>query len=377
VTDQLDCVVVGAGVIGLAIARSLALAGREVVVLEAEPRIGSHTSSRNSEVIHAGIYYPTGSLKARLCVSGREMLYRYCEEQHIAHLRVGKLIVAPNENDIGKLRIIDEQARTNGVTDLQLLNATEVVRLEPNVGGEAALLSPSTGIIDSHELMIALQAEIESNRGVVVCNSKVTTVAARDDGFRLTVAGTQSEEVACTMLVNAAGVQAQRMAEEIGIERSKVPELHLAKGHYFAYQGEPPFRHLIYPLPSGGGLGIHATNDLAGSTRFGPDVSWVDSVDYGFDESHKPGFSAAIREYFPGLDDDKLVPAYTGVRPKLSGPGAAAADFVIQGTAVHGVASLVNLFGIDSPGLTASLAIGEYVRKVLLQAHPGRKRRSF
>ena len=375
-TDRLDCVVVGAGVIGLAIARSLALAGREVVVLEAEPQIGSHTSSRNSEVIHAGIYYPTASLKARLCVSGREMLYRYCEEQHIAHRRIGKLIVAANEYDIGKLRTIDEQARTNGVTDLQLLDATEVVRLEPNVEGEAALLSPSTGIIDSHEMMIALRAEIESNRGVVVCNNKVTAVAVRDEGFRLTVAGTQSEEVACTMLVNAAGFQAQRMAEEIGIEPSKVPELHLAKAHYFAYQGKSPFRHLIYPLPSGGGLGIHATNDLAGSTRFGPDVSWVDSVDYGFDESHKPGFSATIREYFPGLDDGKLVPAYTGVRPKLSGPGAAAADFVIQGAAMHGVASLVNLFGIDSPGLTASLAIGEYVRKMLLQAHPARKRRS-
>ena len=383
-TDQLDCVVVGAGVIGLAIARSLALAGREVVVLEAEPQIGNHTSSRNSEVIHAGIHYPIGSLKARLCVSGREMMYRYCEEQHITHERIGKLIVAVNEKGISTLHLINEQARTNGVTDLQLLSAAEVARLEPNVEGASALLSPSTGIVDSHELMIALQAEIESNSGLVVCNSRIIAVAATDDGFHLTVAGAESNDIICATLVNAAGIWAQSVASsfELGIGDNRehdllprrfdqnalqgvIPQLYLSKGQYFAYPGKSPFEHLIYPLPFDGKLGIHATNDLSGVVRFGPDAVWVDAVDYEFDECRKEEFVKVIREYFPGLDAGKLVPAYAGIRPKLSGPGGEFSDFVIQGEADHGIPELVNLFGIESPGLTASLAIGRVVNNLL------------
>lgn len=364
-TNPLDCVVVGAGVIGLAIARSLTLAGREVVVLEAEPKIGMHASSRNSEVIHAGIYYPEDSLKAQLCVRGREMLYRYCEEHHISHQRIGKLIVVKNDEDVGKLRSIEKQARKNGILDLQLLDDAEIAELDPAVECRAALHSPSTGIVDSHELMMTLRAEIEANGGVIVCNAKVISTIKKNNVFRFTYAGAQGEEFVCETMVNAAGLWAQDLAEKSGIVRSGMPELHMAKGHYFAYEGKSPFKHLIYPLPDGGGLGIHATNDLNGSARFGPDVLWTDVIDYGFDESRKAKFCVAIRQYFPGLADDKLVPAYTGIRPKLSGQGAPAADFVIQGEALHGITGLINLFGIDSPGLTASLAIGEEIRKML------------
>lgn len=368
--QKLDCVVVGAGVVGLAVARSLAFVRREVVVLEAESRIGMHASSRNSEVLHAGIYYPEGSLKARLCVTGREMLYRYCEEHRIACKRLGKIIVATSETDLQKLRAIDENARKNGVTDLRWLDSAEVAELEPNVVCRAALLSPSTGIVDSHELMLALQADLEAKHGVVVCNSRVTKVAIEDGGFRLTIAGVESEAITCKTLINSAGLWAQDLAASIHgqrhdkkLLRNEIPQLYFAKAHYYAYQGKSPFEHLIYPLPSGDGLGIHATNDLAGAARFGPDATWINAIDYAFDESTRERFLAAIREYFPDLDSGKLVPAYTGIRPKLCGPGAAPADFVIQGEEVHGVPGLVHLFGIDSPGLTASLAIGEHVQR--------------
>lgn len=364
-TDKLDCVVVGAGVVGLAVARALALVGREVVVLESESQIGMHASSRNSEVIHAGIYYPEGSRKAQLCVSGRAMLYRYCEAHQVNHERTGKLIVATGDDDESKLRAIAEQAKKNGVTDLQLLDAAQVADLEPAIECNAALLSPSTGIIDSHELMTATCAEIEAKDGVVLVNSEVRNVIVKDNAFHLDVVGAELHDIACNTLVNAAGLGAQRLAATYSLKRTQIPELHLAKAHYFAYQGKSPFQHLIYPLPSDGGLGIHATNDLSGVARFGPDVSWVDSVDYGFDESRKGKFVTVIRKYFPALDEEKLVPAYTGIRPKLSGPGEVAADFVIQGKADHGVSNLVNLFGIESPGLTASLAIGEYVKELL------------
>jgi L-2-hydroxyglutarate oxidase LhgO len=429
-TDQLDVVVIGAGVIGLAVARSLAMAGRDVVVLEAEPHIGMHTSSRNSEVIHAGIYYPQNSLKARLCVAGKEMLYRYCEEHHIDHQAIGKLIVASGDEDLGKLHAIAEQARQNGVMDLQFLDEPEIAGLEPNVVCGKGLLSPSTGIVDSHSLMMAMQADIEANNGVVVCNSEVGGIGAVSDGFVLEMVGGDGDRFGCRMLVNAGGLWAQGVAASIGGEvsgdrghgpllqgrdrghgpllqggdrgvsietdcQSKTAQferlgpllqggdrghgpllqvgnsggvmgVYFAKAHYFSYQGTSPFQHLIYPLPSDGGLGIHATNDLSGATRFGPDVTWVDEVDYGFDESRKVDFVGAIRSYFPGLDEERLVPAYTGIRPKLVGAGVPAVDFVIQGEADHGVPGLVNLFGIESPGLTASLAIGEHVRGILL-----------
>ena len=363
--DKLDCVVIGAGVIGLAIARALAMSGREVVVLEGEAQVGTHSSSRNSEVIHAGIYYPEKSLKARLCVRGKQMLYDFCVERSVAHQHIGKLIVASNTGDLDKLRKLHQQAETNGVDDLRFVDADTVRELEPNVDSVGALWSPSTGTVDSHGLMSALQADVEAHGGVVLVNSLVTDINASDAGFEFDVGGAA---FACRSLVNSAGLGAVAVAQTIRASRGaprSAPTVRFAKGHYFEYQGTSPFEHLIYPVPSGGGLGIHATNDLAGKVRFGPDVSWVESIDYKFDESRRPKFVTAIMSYFPGLDESKLVPAYTGIRPKLHGAGEPAADFVIQGAADHGVRSLVNLFGIESPGLTSCLAIGEYVKELL------------
>ena len=353
--EKLDCVVVGAGVVGLAVGRSLALAGREVVVLETEPQIGMHTSSRNSEVIHAGLYYPEDSLKARLCVQGNEMLYSYCAEHQVAHNRLGKIIVAPGNEGLDRLVEIKSQAEKNGVAELTFLTIDEVRELEPEVVCGGALLSPSTGIIDSHELMMALQAEIEANGGAVVLNSEVSNLKLDGEGLAFGIGG---DEFACKTLVNSAGLRAQEFFRQLG----QVPARYLAKAHYFAYQGKSPFNHLVYPLPSGGGLGIHATNDLSGAARFGPDVTWIDSINYDFDEGRKPAFVEAIRTYFPAVDADKLAPAYTGIRPKLAGEGAQFTDFNIQFQADHGVPGLVNLYGIESPGLTACLAIGEYLK---------------
>jgi L-2-hydroxyglutarate oxidase LhgO len=462
--ERLDCVIVGAGVVGLAIGRSLALAGREVIVLEAESHIGMHTSSRNSEVIHAGIYYPEDSLKARLCVQGKDMLYAYCEQRGVSHRCLGKIIVAPKGGDLDRLEEIKTQAVRNGVMDLAFLSIDEVRELEPDVVCGGGLLSPSTGIVDSHELMMALQADIEGQGGVVVCDSEVTKLKVGGKGLGFESGG---ETFTCKTLVNSAGLWAAELVEslmsdrghgpllrqrdvsnrghgplqrqrdvsnrghgpllrqrdvsnrghgplqrqrdvsnrghgalqrqrdvsnrahgalqrqrdvsnrahgallrrgDVGAPRGRdrgAPKLHLAKGHYFAYRGKSPFTHLVYPLPYGGGLGIHATNDLSGAARFGPDVTWVDSITYDFDESRKPAFVAAIKNYFPALNEEKLTPAYTGIRPKLTGPGQPAADFEIRDESDHGIPGLVNLFGIDSPGLTASLAIGEFVMRLL------------
>jgi L-2-hydroxyglutarate oxidase LhgO len=360
-SEQLDCIVIGAGVVGLAVGRALALAGREVVVLEAEPEIGMHTSSRNSEVIHAGIYYPDDSLKAQLCVAGKQMLYDYCESHHVPVNRIGKLIVASGEKEIGRLQDIRAQAERNGVRDLRFLTAKEANALEPDVVCDAALLSPSTGIIDSHALLLSLQGEIEAQGGSVLTHSRVENVSVNDSGFAVQL---DDEEFNCRTLVNSAGLFAADLARGIdGMPKQLVPDVHFAIGHYFAYQAKSPFKHLVYPTPVDGGLGIHATNDMGGSARFGPDVEWIDTIDYDFDDSRKARFVDAIRRYFPKLDDARLVPAYTGIRPKLSGPGKPAQDFMIQGDAKHGVPGLVNLFGIESPGLTACLAIGDYVAK--------------
>lgn len=361
-SGQLDCVVIGAGVVGLAIARSLAMAGRSVVVLERENRIGAHSSSRNSEVIHAGLYYPEDSLKAALCVAGKRLLYAFCQERGVPFARIGKLIVAA-DSDLQRLHAIQSQATSNGVDDLLWLEASQVNEIEPAVVCTAALLSPSTGIIDSHAYMLALQSDIEASAGVVLCNSEVTEISMCDSGFVLGLASIENERFVCNTLVNAAGHDAQAIAGLVAADQP--PPRYLAKGQYYAYQGKSPFKHLIYPLPIDGGLGIHATNDLSGAARFGPDVSWVDEVDYNFDESRKAEFIDAIQQYFPSVSEDRLVPAYAGVRSKLSAPGAAAADFAIRGAAEHGVPGLVNLFGIDSPGLTASLAIGAYVAAML------------
>ena len=360
-TERLDCVVVGAGVVGLAVARSLALAGREVTVLEAESQIGMHTSSRNSEVIHAGLYYPEDSLKAQLCVRGKQLLYAYCEEHRVNHDRIGKLIVAPSSSDLDKLIAIKTQAEKNGVGDLRFLDAGAIRELEPNVVGSAALLSPSTGIVDSHELMQALQADIEANGGSVVCNSEVTDLQVSERGMSFHCAG---ESFACKTLVSSAGLQAHDLVAPLmsGCGPAPLQPVFYSKGHYFAYPGKSPFNHLVYPLPADGELGIHSTNDLSGAARFGPDVMWIDSIDYSFDEGRKSDFVDAIKTYFPNLDEHKLAPAYTGIRPKLGGRGAQFTDFDIRFEADHGVPGLVNLYGIESPGLTACLAIGEYVR---------------
>jgi L-2-hydroxyglutarate oxidase LhgO len=347
--------------VGLAVGRALALAGREVTVLEAASAVGTHASSRNSEVIHAGIYYATGSLKARLCVAGKERLYRYCAEEDVAHRRIGKLIVATRDDQLAKLESIQRQAAQNGVDDLTWLDAAAARELEPAVTCVAALLSPSTGIIDSHGLMQALRRQIEERGGRVVLSSPVRGGRVERDAIVLDVGGAESITVGCRSVVNAGGLFAQELAHALaGCPPHTIPEPRYGKGHYFVLRAGAPFSRLVYPLPVPGGLGIHVTLDLAGRVRFGPDVTWVDEVNYAFDESRAPGFYAAVREYFPALRDGDLVPGYTGIRSKVAG-AQDFVDFVIQGSDEHGVAGLVNLFGIDSPGLTSSLAIADYV----------------
>ncbi len=366
--DKFDCIVVGAGVIGLAIGRALANAGREVVIVETEADIGMHTSSRNSEVIHAGLYYPESSLKAQLCIRGKEQLYRYCKDRNVAHERIGKLIVAGDETDLEKLRAIDQQARRNGVTDLRFLDATTVRSLEQSVECVGGLLSPSTGIIDSHGFMMALQADLEARDGTVLLASPVEKVTATTRGFELRVA---AKAARCRTLINAAGLGAVALMKSIHVAKRNqrlpldVPDQYYAKGHYFSYQGHSPFKRLIYPLPGGGGLGIHASTDLGQGVRFGPDVIWANDVDYTFDETRKSAFVAAIRRYFPALDPDRLMPAFTGIRPKVVPYGKPDGDFLIHGPATHGIPNLVCLYGIESPGLTASLAIADYVAELL------------
>ena len=363
---DVDCVVVGAGVIGLAVARALALSGREVLVLEREARIGSHTSSRNSEVIHAGIYYAEGTLKAQLCVRGKQALYAYCEARGVPHRRIGKLIVATRDEERPALARIARQAEANGVTDLVELSARDVARLEPAVRAVAGLFSPSTGVIDSHALMQALRADAEAAGAYVVLRSPVTSGRIQRSGIELDVGGESSSRLKCSALVNAAGLDAARVARALsGVPESTIPELFYAKGHYFTLSGVHPFQHLVYPVPAAGGLGIHVTLDLANQARFGPDVCWVPGIDYTFDEARKSAFVTAIQSYFPDLDPDRLVPGYTGVRPKLAPAGHAASDFVIQDAAQHGAANLIHLYGIESPGLTAALAIGETVQRAL------------
>lgn len=360
---QVDCIVIGGGVIGLAVARRFALAGIETLVLEREAINGSHASSRNSEVIHAGLYYPPGTLKARLCVRGREQLHRYCEERGVAYRRCGKLIVATTEDERPKLQHYDETARRNGVGDLRWLTPEEVAELEPAVRCSAALWSPSTGIVSSHELMQALLADLEAQGGALACRAEVVGARLGGDVHRVVVQqeGVRSE-LTTRMLVNAAGVDAQCVARSFGgLDVATVPPRFLAKGHYFTLQGRSPFGHLVYPVAGGGGLGIHVTLDLAGSARFGPDVEWVTSIDYAVDENRRDAFAAAIRRYYPDLDASRLRPGYTGIRPKVTGRGAPAADFCIHGPDRHGIAGLANLYGIESPGLTAALAIADEV----------------
>jgi L-2-hydroxyglutarate oxidase LhgO len=369
--ERVDCVVIGAGVVGLAIARALALAGREVLILESENAIGTATSARNSEVIHAGIYYPQGSLKARLCVAGRAALYDFCQRFGVEHRRCGKLIVATGDSQIDGLEQIRQHAQANGVDDLQLLDAGQVHACEPDLQAVAALLSPGTGIIDSHGLMLALQGDAEQHGALLALRAPVTGIACEDGGFVIEVGGGAPMRLRATTLVNSAGHGAPALAARMrGLAPQHVPRAWYAKGSYFSLSARTPFTHLIYPLPEPGGLGTHLTLDLAGRARFGPDVEWVDGLDYALDPARAERFYAAIRRYWPVLPDHSLQPAYTGIRPKISGPGEPNADFRIDGPATHGIAGLVNLFGIESPGLTSSLAIGDHVCALLELTEP-------
>ncbi|WP_119273320.1 NAD(P)/FAD-dependent oxidoreductase [Taklimakanibacter deserti] len=362
--DRIDCTVIGAGVIGLAVARALALAGRDVLVIDAAQGIGTETSSRNSEVIHAGIYYPKGSLKARLCVRGRDRLYAYARERGIGHERLGKLIVATSDDQLPKLRQIRAAAEACDVHDLVLLDQAAAQKLEPELACVAALSSPSTGIIDSHALMLSFEGDAEAKGAVFAFETKVEGGRITPEGIVLrTVTGDGTAyEFLSRSVINAAGLGAQDVAGKLkGFPAQHIPPLTFARGCYFTLTGKAPFSRLIYPVPVDGGLGVHLTLDLGHQARFGPDVEWIDRIDYTLDERRGQSFYADIRRYWPALADGRLQPGYTGIRPKLSKQGEPAADFVISGPADHGIAGLVNLFGIESPGLTASLAIADEV----------------
>ena len=360
--ERVDCIIIGAGVVGLALARQLALSGREVVVLESEGRIGTGISSRNSEVIHAGIYYPAGSLKARLCVAGNRALYAYCAAHGVAHRRCGKLIVATDASQVEALRQLQVRAAANGVLDLQWLGATEVHSLEPRLHCTAALLSPSTGIVDSHGLMRALRMEAEGAGASVVLKSPVLGGRLSGEGLVVEVGGEEPMTLLARRVYNCAGLGATALAHRFeGARQDSLPALptQLAKGNYFSLSGAAPFSRLVYPVPSHGGLGVHLTLDLGGQARFGPDVEWIDREDYDVDPHRADSFYAEVRKYWPELQDRALQPAYAGIRPKLHGPGKAAPDFLIQREDAHGLPGLVNLLGIESPGLTACLALAE------------------
>ncbi len=364
--ETTDAVVIGAGVVGLAIARELAMQGREVIILESENAIGTATSSRNSEVIHAGIYYPRGSLKARSCVEGRSLLYRYCEERSIPHRRCGKLIVATDAAQLGELEAIRGKAHANGVTDVAWLTLDQAHAMEPAVSCVGALHSPSTGVIDSHAFMLALQGDAESHGAMLAFRSRVKHARVATTGIELEVGGDESMTLLAASVINSAGLTAPSLARSIeGFPADKAPPEFYAKGNYYSLVGRSPFSRLVYPVPEPGGLGVHVTIDMGGQARFSPDVEWIDRIGYDVDPGRAQRFYAAIRRYWPQLPDGALAPGYAGIRPKIAGPKDPAPDFVIQGPEEHGVAGLVNLFGIESPGLTASLALARDVARRL------------
>lgn len=365
-TERVDCVVIGAGVVGLACAKWLAEAGREVIVLEAADMIGSETSSRNSEVIHAGIYYPTGTFKAKACVEGKHFLYDYCAERGVPHKRLGKIIVATTEAELPKLDALKAQADANDVPDLEYLSPESVRQMEPDVFCVGALLSPSTGIIDSHSLMLAYQGDAEDAGAMIAFLSPVLGGEVRDDGILLRVGGDEPMELLATTVVNSAGMHAPKLGRAIrGLPPETVPQDYLAKGNYYSLLGKQPFRHLVYPMPVPGGLGVHVTLDMGGQCKFGPDVEWIDAINYDVDPRRADSFYAAVRTYWPGLPDNALVPSYSGIRPKIHGPGEPQPDFMVQGPETHGVPGWVNLYGIESPGLTASPAVAAEVLRLL------------
>jgi L-2-hydroxyglutarate oxidase LhgO len=358
--DRVDAVVIGAGLVGLAVARALAMAGREVVILESEDAIGAHTSSRNSEVIHAGIYYPQGSLKARACVEGRQRLYEYCAEREVPHRRCGKLIVATDAGQLEELEAIRQKAHANGVSDVVHVSPAQARTMEPELSCVAALHSPSTGIIDSHALMLAYLRDAERAGAMLALKSPLARGVVCARGIELHVE--DAEPILAAQVVNSAGLRAPSLARRIeGYPVELAPPEFYAKGNYYTLATRSPFSCLVYPVPEPGGLGVHVTLDLGGRARFGPDVEWVDRIDYTVDPRRAEGFYGAVRRYWPGLPDGALEPGYAGIRPKISGKDEPAADFLVQGPDEHGVPGLVNLFGIESPGLTASLPLADAV----------------
>jgi L-2-hydroxyglutarate oxidase LhgO len=360
--ESCECVVIGAGAVGLAIARALAQAGREVVVLEAAETFGTVTSSRNSEVIHAGLYYPLGSLKARLCRRGRDLLYAFLDDHHVDYLKCQKLVVATSDAEIPVLQTIEARARGNQVDDIRWLSAAEAQALEPEVACVAGLLSPSTGIFDSHGYMLALKGDAEAAGAVFAFLAPVVGGAIEDDGIRLDVGGAEPMQLKARVVVNSAGLGAQDVAHSLeGFPERLVPALYYSKGCYFALAGRPPFQRLVYPVPDEASIGLHYTRDLAGRGRMGPDATWVPAISYDMAGASAERFYAAIRRFWPALPDGALTPDYAGIRPKLQAPGEAPHDFMIQGPETHGIKGLINLFGIESPGLTSSLAIAEAV----------------
>ena len=367
-SDGVDTVVIGAGVVGLAIARELALRGAEVVVLETASAIGTGISARNSEVIHAGIYYPPGSLKARLCVLGKRRLYEYAESHGVPHKRLGKLIVATNESEIPKLETLKDTAAQNGVSDLEWLDRKQVAAIEPDLECTAALLSPSTGIIDVHALMLAYQGDGEDNGTMIAFNCPVIAIHADEAGFTVETGGAAAASLRCRQVVNAAGLGAWAVAGAIkGLDGATIPPRYMAKGNYFTLSGHAPFSHLVYPAPEAAGLGVHLTLDMGGQAKFGPDVEWIEHEDYTVDPARAETFERAIRTYWPGLPAGALQAGYAGIRPKLQAPGEMAHDFAIHGAETHGIKGLINLYGIESPGITSSLAISEHVADHLAQ----------
>ena len=358
-TEHVHCVVIGAGVVGLAVAREVARGGRDTLVLERHNAIGTETSARNSEVIHAGIYYPRASLKAKLCVAGKGLLYRYCEEFAVPYDRCGKLIVACREAQVAQVRGYIQSAQANGVKDLTWLDRAAVGALEPQVQCIGGVLSPSTGIIDSHAYILSLQGELERHGGMLAMETEVLALAPERQG-RIRV-HTPSMDITADWVVNCAGLYAGAVAGGLVEDTGSF----FAKGHYYVYSGKAPFSRLVYPVAEPGGLGVHVTRDLGGQVKFGPDVQWVADVDYAFDDTRFDAFVAAIRDYFPSLEASRLHPGYTGIRPKIAGPESSFNDFVIAGPSAHGVRGFVNLRGIESPGLTASLAIAAHVHRVL------------
>jgi L-2-hydroxyglutarate oxidase LhgO len=362
----MQVLVIGAGVVGLAVGRAAALAGHEVIVAEAASGIGTGVSSRNSEVIHAGLYYPTGSKRAHHCPRGRRMLYEFCASHGVPHRKCGKLVVATNDNEATRLDAIIKQARINGVEGVEMIEGAAARRLEPALACTLAMNSPETGIVDSHRYMLALEGDLEDRGGVVALNTPIERIVQARGGWQVYFGGADPQSITVDAIVNSAGLGAQKLGRATeGYPPERVPPLFLGKGSYFGFAGKPVFSRLIYPVPIPGGLGVHVTLDMAGRMRFGPDVEWVGEENYDVDATRAAAFYARIRDYWPGLPDNALVPDYCGIRPKLTGPKEPAVDFMIDGPAQHGIPRLVHLFGIESPGLTSALSIAEEVTTYL------------